>query len=404
MLLGTPIRSPFWLGILVLLLWSPPTRAEGLSRYGNGPCAGSSGAVRVDQLPLVFSTQLFPIPEPGTVVAPGAAEQADFLLKSVEAALGEGGASRIVKWNFCVTSDEAASAVRSVLEQRYPGPEKGAVSFVVGQLSRAEAQVALDFVAVDIGSGTARVDRRPHELLQKLSLNPGAPPLCRVLPGSLVFVAGQAEAGTSIAEATRNTLRSLETTLQHLGLSFADVISVRSFVSPMDQAGAAVEEILKLHQGPQSVVEWLAPGTIEIELMAATPSPPMEPAERVEFITPPGMQASPVFSRVARTHGPSLIFVSGLYGTSERSGGEEVPQIFATLEQLLKPAGGNLRNLAKATYFVSTEDASARLNELRPKYYDPQRPPSASKAVVRGTGVSGKTVTLDMIAVPAPRE
>jgi enamine deaminase RidA (YjgF/YER057c/UK114 family) len=116
------------------------------------------------------------------------------------------------------------------------------------------------------------------------------------------------------------------------------------------------------------------------------------------------MQASPVYSRVARTYGTSLIFVSGLYGTSSRSGAEEVNQIFATLEQLLKIAGGNLRNLAKATYFVSTEDASTRLNELRPKYYDPQRPPAASKAMVRGTGIPDKTLTLDMIAVPAPRE
>ncbi|HBH51277.1 MAG TPA: translation initiation inhibitor [Planctomycetaceae bacterium] len=390
--------------MMVLLLWPSAARAEGLSRFGVGPCSGSSGAVRVDDVPLVFSTQVFPQLETGGVAASSAREQAEFLLSRVESALGEGAASRIVKWNFCVTSDEAATEVRGVLDQRYAGSERGAVSFVVGQLPRAGAHVALDVVAVDAGTGSARLDRREHESLQKLSLNPGNPPLCRVMPGSLVFVAGQAEAGNSIAEATRNTLRSLDATLQHLGLSFADVISVRSFVSPMDQAEAAVAEIQKIHRGPQSVVEWLAPGTIEIELLAASPGPALEPAERVEYITPPGMQASAVFSRVSRTHGPSLIFVSGLYGTSERSGGEEVPQIFANLEQLLKPAGGNLRNLAKATYYVSTDDSSARLNELRPKYYDPQRPPAASKAVVRGTGVPGKTVTLDMIAVPAPRE
>jgi enamine deaminase RidA (YjgF/YER057c/UK114 family) len=116
------------------------------------------------------------------------------------------------------------------------------------------------------------------------------------------------------------------------------------------------------------------------------------------------MQPSPVFSRVARTYGTSLIFVSGLYGTSSRTGAEEVSQIFATLERLLKPAGGNLRNLAKATYYVSTEEASTKLNELRPNYYDPQRPPAASKAMVRGTGIRDKTLTVDMIAVPAPRE
>jgi enamine deaminase RidA (YjgF/YER057c/UK114 family) len=360
--------------------------------------------VRIDQLSLVFSTQLFPLTETGSPVAEGAGEQAEFLLNRAEAALGEGAAARVAKWNFCVSSDEGVDAIRKILDRRYAGADRAAVSFVVGQLPRPGVLVGLDFVAVEPVRGEERLVRRQHPLLQPLALNPAAPTLCIALPGSLVFVAGQAEAGGSIAEATRNTLKSLEATLKSLGLSFADVISVRSFLSPMDQTGAAVEEIHKLHQGPQVVVEWLAPGTIEIELVAASPNPPAEPEQRVEFLTPPGMQASPVYSRVARTYGTSLIFVSGLYGTSSRSGAEEVNQIFASLEQLLKTAGGNLRNLAKATYFVSTDDASTKLNELRPKYYDPQRPPAASKAMVRGTGISDKTLTLDMIAVPAPRE
>jgi hypothetical protein len=33
-------------------------------------------------------------------------------------------------------------------------------------------------------------------------------------------------------------------------------------------------------------------------------------------------------------------------------------------------------------------------------FYDPQRPPAASKAMVRGTGREKRTITWDMIAVP----
>jgi hypothetical protein len=51
---------------------------------------------------------------------------------------------------------------------------------------------------------------------------------------------------------------------------------------------------------------------------------------------------------------------------------------------------------------ASTDEASRKLNELRPKYYDPKRPPAASKAMVTGVGADGKSVTLDMIAVAAP--
>lgn len=71
------------------------------------------------------------------------------------------------------------------------------------------------------------------------------------------------------------------------------------------------------------------------------------------------------------------------------------------LPDILKASGSDMRHLAKATYYVSDNDASAKLNELRPKFYDPQRPPAASKAQVFGVGVADKSLTLDMIAVPA---
>jgi hypothetical protein len=55
--------------------------------------------------------------------------------------------------------------------------------------------------------------------------------------------------------------------------------------------------------------------------------------------------------------------------------------------------------LAKATYYVSNSEASGKLNELRPKFYNPQRPPAASKALVKSVGRNEMSVTLDMIAV-----
>ena len=69
---------------------------------------------------------------------------------------------------------------------------------------------------------------------------------------------------------------------------------------------------------------------------------------------------------------------------------------------MLEKTGSDFRHLAKATYYVADDEASRKLGELRPKFYDPRRPPAASKAVVPGVGLAGKTVTLDMIAV-APR-
>jgi enamine deaminase RidA (YjgF/YER057c/UK114 family) len=113
------------------------------------------------------------------------------------------------------------------------------------------------------------------------------------------------------------------------------------------------------------------------------------------------MTASPVFSRVARIHGGPTIYVGGLYGINSTSGAEQVEEIFTTLADILKQTDGDLRHLVKATYYVADDEASLALNELRPKYYDPARPPAASKAQVRAVGRSGKTITLDMIAAPA---
>ncbi|HVC96352.1 MAG TPA: hypothetical protein VND64_21890 [Pirellulales bacterium] len=53
---------------------------------------------------------------------------------------------------------------------------------------------------------------------------------------------------------------------------------------------------------------------------------------------------------------------------------------------------------------MADDDASNQLNTLRPEYYDPQCPPAANKAMVRGVGRAGRAVTLDMIAVPVGEE
>ena len=80
---------------------------------------------------------------------------------------------------------------------------------------------------------------------------------------------------------------------------------------------------------------------------------------------------------------------------------KQIHAIFASLKHVLGETGSDLKHLVKATYYPAADDPSAKLNEIRPEYYDPKRPPAASKAFVAGTGFAGRTITLDMIAVPA---
>jgi len=146
------------------------------------------------------------------------------------------------------------------------------------------------------------------------------------------------------------------------------------------------------------LVEWTSTTPIEIELIVALPKTE-EKLPVVEYLTPPGVTASPVYSRVARVNGGKDVYISGLFGEPDTNGDKQLVAIFAELQRLAEAAGSDLRHLVKATYYVASDDTNRRLNTIRPDYYDPARPPAASKASVRGVGLATRTVTLDMIAV-----
>ena len=56
-------------------------------------------------------------------------------------------------------------------------------------------------------------------------------------------------------------------------------------------------------------------------------------------------------------------------------------------------------HLAKASYYVCDDDAGKALDRARSKFFDPHRPPAASKVTVHGVGQADCTLTVDMIAV-----
>jgi enamine deaminase RidA (YjgF/YER057c/UK114 family) len=223
-----------------------------------------------------------------------------------------------------------------------------------------------------------------------------------VLPaGPRVYISGQAEPGPDLATATRKTLESLEATLKHLGLGKEHVVQVKAFFLPMKSADVVEQEVAAFFGAPEPpplvLVEWRMSQPIEIELIAAAPKAGGE--EAIEYLATPALKPSPVFSRVARVNRGDLVYVSGLFGAAGGTGTAQVETIFAELKGILSESGSDLRHMAKATYYVSDDDASKALNDLRPKYYDPARPPAASKATVPGVGLDGCSVTLDMIAV-----
>ena len=319
-------------------------------RYIPGPDGDASAAV-VPDVPLAHTAQ----------VPPGDLDDA------IRRAGGD--PNQVVKLNVVAATPQAAAAARAAIRDRYPPGKRPPVTLTLGKLP-GNAPSAVDAVAV----GGRRA-------------------------GPRVYVSGQAEKAATTAEAAAKTIASLLKTLDWLGCKPDDAVQAKCFLTPMSAADDVAKEFDKAfgRKLPLVFVEWRSDLPIEIELIAS--APPAKPdAPAVEYLTPPGMKPSPVYAKVVRVNRGDRIYTAGLTAPKPGTGEEQVLGVFDELKLILDKTGSDFQHLAKATYYVSADDASRKLNDLRPKFYDPQRPPAASKAVIPAIG-NDRTIFIDMIAV-----
>jgi enamine deaminase RidA (YjgF/YER057c/UK114 family) len=366
----------------------------------------TAAAVVVDAtLPLVHTAQILPRDQQGRTIASGQPDaQAEAIVNLLLKALDRAGSSPslIVKLNVYARSLEAIAACKGELARRMPMEHGSAVTYVVGGLADPEALLAVDAVAGVAGSGAAGGGVTPDTLPELLGQR-GQTHLALLPPGARVYVSGQADPGPELARATRRTLEGLEQSLKFVGLDRSRVVQLKAFMNPITEAAAVEREVAAFFGAgrvpPLVLVEWRSSAPpIEIELIAAGGS--AAEGESAEYLTPPGLKPSPVFSRVVRVGRADLIYISGLYGPPGSAGDEQVESILDSVAALAGRAGSDLKHLVKATYYVADDASSRALNELRPRYFDPARPPAASTALVAGVGSAARSITVDMIAVP----
>ncbi|HVJ68924.1 MAG TPA: RidA family protein [Caulifigura sp.] len=382
-------------GLLVGLAPALSSAADfAVRRFSTDPAQARSGAVRVDHADLVYSGQLMP-PGEGDLD-----KQLPELLKRTTNLLKLNGLTPadLVKLNLYIADSSDAAPVTAALSKWLDPDKPAAVSWVTTSLPTPGCRIGLDFVAA------YDHPRAPAASVQ------GGPAGVMIIPATATtraFVSGQAEKGDgSVADATAQTMASLFRTLTFLELSPKNVVQVKVFIRPMNESRASLAAIQKAFDPetcpPVVFVEWDSPSLpVEIELVAAASQPIDAERPVAEYLTPPGMKPSPVYAKVVRVQSPSTIFLSGLYGSQVDPDSEaELRDLFAQTKQLAEEAGSDLKHLVKATYYVSSKGSSDQHNKLRPEYYDPARPPAASKAIVKGVGRSGRTITWDMIAVP----
>jgi enamine deaminase RidA (YjgF/YER057c/UK114 family) len=384
--------------------------AEGAECIEPSVQTGTSLAVIVDDVPLLHTGQILPVNVHGNIVEGNATRHTEQIFSNLVAVLaaGKSDVSQIVKLNVYLSRDEDRAAVQQAISRALssaPGNRqtmRPAVSFVVGELPLTGATVALDAVA---RTSIQPAIRKVESFSARSIYHEKGSDHAAILPaGVRVYVSGMADTN-ALPVATVKTLEKLMAIIKHLDLDRSDVVQLKAFLQPMSEASAVRRIVADFFQGkapPSVFVEWISnqPNPpIEIELIAAGKGESSQPPNSVTFVTPPGTTSSKVYSRVAQVNRGRLIYVSGLYGKEGQSGADQIQSIFTLLGEVLQKAGSDFDHLAKATYYVSDDEASNKLNAIRPEFYHPERPPAASKAKVKGVGIQGRTVTLDMIAV-----
>jgi len=378
----------------------------GLQFVSPDPRTGASQAVVVDDLPLVHTAQVFAVDSSGKVSDQGDAQkQTMTALANLASVLlrADSEPALIVKLNVYLAHERYRDQVQQSLASYFAAREKPAVSYVVTSLPDEQALVAMDAVAVSRETEKS-VKWYPGRPMNNLT-NAGTISAAALLPsGPKIYLSGMADTN-DLATATRITLEKITNALGHLAVMKTDIVQLKAFLQPMKDVEMVKKEVVRFFGGaapPVIFIEWISPAPnppIEIEAIAAARGDFTKEADSVTFLTPPGTTGSKVFSRVARVNHGKGIYLSDLCGARGKNGEAQVKEIYQTLKQLTDKTGSDFEHLVKATYFVSDDDASNKLNELRPQYYNPQRPPAASKANVKSIGLPGRTLSMDMIAV-----
>ena len=367
---------------------------------------GIPAVVKLEQdLPLLHTTQILPLDEKGELVGGGSLEkQAEAIFATfskIQFSINSSAQTWIVKLNVSLSQESLIPAFEKILSKHLREFGTPVVSFAIGNLPHPGAMVAMDAVTL--------AEEKPSSIeVKQVSPSKFYPQdgvrLAAILPvGPKVYVSGMADTN-ALPEATRKTLEKLVACIGHLNLTKKDIVQLKAFLQPMSEVAAVRKEIVNFFDGdapPVVFVEWISPPPnppIEIELIAVGKGDFSKEPDTVTYLTPPGTTSTKVYNRVARVNHGKLIYISNLYGHSPDAAGQ-VREIFNSLGEILTETGGDFEHLVKATYYVADDDASNKLNDIRPKFYNPQRPPAASKAKVKSVGQEGKTVTMDMIAV-----
>lgn len=362
---------------------------------------GMSQAVIVQGVPLAHTRQLLPLDAAGKLVGEGSADkQIEQALTNLETVLKDSGSGldKLVRLNVYALAPTTVTRVRELLAKRLGPSVRPPITSVLTPLPHRGAMVALDAVAASSETGKTVTRKRCEAVAGDKNRADAA-----VLPtGGVAYLSGQPDDGDLTESGVVRSMSKLMRTLGHLKLSAEQVVQVKIFLRPMTSAEEVLREVETFFPNqttpPVVFVEWLASVPVEIEMIAQLPLSGSA-AAKVEYFTPPEFRPSHTFSRAALVRTDRQIYIAGQYARTPSRGEPQAKLVFAQLQEILDKTGSDIRHLAKATYYVCDDDAARWVDRTRPLVFDPDRPPAASKLMVHGMGMPGRTMTIDMIAV-----
>lgn len=379
-----------------------------LNRFLEDEITGIPAAVRVKEGVLIHTTQLFAKRVFGEEKETTTLKQLVEILGELDSILSEhgSGVDKVAKLNLYVRDPDDCDGVRAEIAKWYGQRPKPAITVIPTQLPRLDAKVALDAVAVIADTERPKGVEVWSDLAADRGRTFGGESLAAVTGRAtdLVYISGRASKADDLRTGTEETMKQLMFVLQMLGAGPENVVQTKAFLNPATEAVFAAESIQSFFKEgdrpPVVMVEWTSSSyPTEIEMIAAIPERKMEKTV-VEYMTPPGDNPSPVYSKMAVVKGGKMIYVGEMVGDADVAPDVEVKTLFDRLKQAVEAAGGDFKHLVKATYYVSDADVSKELNNLRPKIYDPKKPPTASKVSLKNIGVPKRGMLIDMIAVP----
>jgi enamine deaminase RidA (YjgF/YER057c/UK114 family) len=402
--LNSVLHQIFRAGALAAALLVQHLPAATLERREIEPDArmGKASAVVVGDGPLVHTSGFFGCNPRGELVDSGIARQTEQVLANIEQALVAGGSNLalIVKLNLSVREPALCGEVQKILSRKFEGKPKPALTLVVSEQIKPGALVSGDAVGL---ADAAQAGAGVRWLTSKQLYTGEGQTHVAVLPkGPRIYLSGKGGNGPT-RETTRKLLADIKTMMEFADVKPADVVQIRVFLNQMNetpvQADAMREFFGRPDYPPVTYLERAGDGAMEIEMVAAGRPNATRAAAQIEYLTPPKYKASPLFSQIARVNYGGLVYVSGLYGDSTRDPETQAKTIFDRMEVLVRAGGSDMRHLAKALYYITGKEGGVGMDKIRPKAFDPVRPPAASRNNLRHVGEPGGTMLVDMIAV-----